>query len=409
MVWTALQMLMGERTKFLGIVFGVTFASLLMSQQMSIFCGIMRLITNQIRLINGIDVWVMDADVRSIDDLKPLAETALNRVRGVPGVRWAVPYYKGVAQLRLTVAPDEAGRRRKSPGRRTSGRTVLQPVMVLGLDDLALFDPLRSDQLLHGTRAALRQPDAIFIDKYSCEQLWPEEKSELKTPADYQRFLGRSCELNDHRAVVVGICRTSANFVTLPVVYTTFTKVRQFMPMMPRLAPFVLVKAEKGVDPRRLCHSIEERTDLKAISADEFTWTTIWYYVSRTGIPLNFGITVVLGFLIGTAIAGQTFYQFTIENLRQFGALKAMGTSDRTILGMILLQSFIVAPIGYSLGVGFAALFGYMTRDNPAIAFFMPWQVLALTALAVMTICVSSSLFSIRRVMVLEPAIVFRG
>jgi putative ABC transport system permease protein len=409
-------MLVGERTKFLGIVFGMTFAALLMSQQMAIFCGIMMLTTNQIRNIEGIDIWVMDRDVSSIDDVKPLAETALHRVWSVPGVRWAVPFYKGVPPLRLTVSPGVAKWQRRHPtptppSTSTSSKskaTILQPVMLFGLDNPRLFRSLQPESVVAGSLDRLHQSDAIFLDKYSCDLLWPDEREDVKKTQDYGRFVGRTCELFDHRAEVVGVCRTVPNFVTLPVVYTTFMRAKQFMPGGPKATSFVLVKAEEDVPLRELCQRIKDQTGLKALSSEDFSWGTIWYYITRTGIPFNFGITVVLGFLVGTAIAGQTFYQFTTENLRQFGALKAMGTSNRTILGMILLQALIVAPIGYGLGVGLAALFGELTKDDPTFAFFMPWQVLALTGAAVLVISVLSSLLSIRRVLVLEPAVVFR-
>lgn len=111
---------------------------------------------------------------------------------------------------------------------------------------------------------------------------------------------------------------------------------------------------------------------------------------------------------VGTAIAGQTFYNFTLDNLRYFRALKAMGTPDSTLLRMILLQALLVGSIGYGLGVGLASLFGYVLRDTE-LAFRMPWQLLGLSAAAVMLICMGSALVSMRTVMRLEPAIVFRG
>lgn len=77
----------------------------------------------------------------------------------------------------------------------------------------------------------------------------------------------------------------------------------------------------------------------------------------------------MLGFLVGTAIAGQTFYLFTIENIKQFGALKAMGTSNRTILLMVLSQAVQVGIVGYGVGVGLAALFGWGTRGLTKLAF----------------------------------------
>ena len=101
MNWVALKMLTGDKGKYLGIVFGVSFAALLMAQQSAIFCGLMRNTTSQIRDIQGGDLWVMDKNVQFVDDTKPLSENALYRVRGVEGVRWAVRLYKGMGRARL--------------------------------------------------------------------------------------------------------------------------------------------------------------------------------------------------------------------------------------------------------------------------------------------------------------------
>jgi putative ABC transport system permease protein len=129
-----------------------------------------------------------------------------------------------------------------------------------------------------------------------------------------------------------------------------------------------------------------------------------------TGIPINFGITVFLGFVVGTAVAGQTFYLFTVENIRQFGALKAMGVSNVRLVGMILLQALVVGAVGYGLGMGLTALFFEWTKNLVHLqGYFLPWQVMAVTGAAVLLIVVLASLMSIRRVLVLEPAVVFRG
>jgi putative ABC transport system permease protein len=134
---------------------------------------------------------------------------------------------------------------------------------------------------------------------------------------------------------------------------------------------------------------------------------TIEYYLKYTGIPFNFGITALLGFLVGTAIAGQTFYNFTLENLKQFGALKAMGATNLRIVGMILLQATVVGLLGYGIGVGLAAWFGYAVSGTE-LAFFTWWPILPVTAGAIVLICILSSLLSVQRVIRLEPAIVFR-
>jgi putative ABC transport system permease protein len=429
MIGIALKMLTGDRTKYLGILFGVSFSALLMAHQLATFCGVLALTTNPIRDIEGGDLWVMDPDVLAIDEFKPLSDSALYRVRSVPGVRWAVPLLKGVTRVHLMAGPAAnlggmlsrpradlvEGHELEGPGKHGTrpgsgdATPIVQQIMLYGLDETTLLGGPRLEKMVAGGLGRLEQPDAVLIDRYSCELIWPAERAQLKRPEDYGRFLGRDLEINDHRAVVGGIFRASStNFQTLPVLYTTLSRAKQFMPPQRRLLTFVLVKAEEDILPTEVGNRIQEQTGLKALTYEEFCWATIHYYMTRTGIPVNFGITVLLSFLVGTAIAGQTFYQFTLENLKYFATLKAMGTSNPRLLGLVLLQALVVGPMGYSLGVGLAALFGFLTRDDPTVAFYMPWQVLALTGIAVVFICLLASLFSIRRVLVLEPALVFR-
>jgi putative ABC transport system permease protein len=158
-----------------------------------------------------------------------------------------------------------------------------------------------------------------------------------------------------------------------------------------------------------VCRRIRERTGLAAYDSSSFVWLTIGYYMRSTGIPVNFGITVALGFIVGTAIAGQTFYLFTLENLKQFGALKAMGVTNSRILAMILLQASVVGGFGYALGMGAASVFFEVTNDIYHLrGFYLPWQVAVGTAAAVVIIMFLASILSIRRVWMLEPASVFR-
>jgi len=167
-------------------------------------------------------------------------------------------------------------------------------------------------------------------------------------------------------------------------------------------------EARKSARRVEVAAAVKRQTGLLALTSQQFLDKTIDYYLKYTGIPINFGITAFLGFLVGTAIAGQTFYNFTLENLKQFGALKAMGATNGRIVGMILLQALVVGLLGYGLGTGLAALFGERTKGGE-LAFYTPWQLLPITGGAVVLICVLASLVSVRKVIVLEPAVVFRG
>lgn len=386
MNFVALRMLIGDRAKFIGIIVGLTFASLLITQQASVFVGLMTRTFAALTDLGQAEVWVMDPKVQYVDDVKPLADTKLLRVRGVAGVDWAVPLYKGLLKARL-----ESGN--------------FQTCNVLGLDDATLVGG--PPRMIEGRLENLRRAEGVIVDAVAA-------RGKLARPATVAGEaprplkLGDTLELNDHRAVVVGICEVTRTFQSQPTIYTTYTRATQFAPRERRLLSFIMVKAKAGQDLAQLCARIEQSTGLTALTAADFRWRTVLYYMKNTGIPINFGMAVLLGFLVGTVIAGQTFYNFTLDNLKQFGALKAMGTSNATLLRMILLQALGSGAIGYGLGVGLASLFGRAVKGSE-LAFRMMPQILVISAAAVLLICAFSALLSIRRVMRLEPAIVFKS
>ena len=376
----ALKMLVGDRAKYLGLIFSIAFATMLMSNQISIFIGVMQRTANQIVDVQEADLWVMDPRIRYVDEVEPLTDVQLYDVRGVKGVAWAVPFHKSVS---LAHAAD----------------TLVQNVILMGIDDATLTGA--PSRMLLGSVTDLKQPDAIVIDRAGYRSVWPGEPLQV----------GKELELNERRAVVVGICEARAPYVTFPIMYAKYSDAMRYANRTRKQLSFVLVRADPGQDLQLLKRRINDETGLAALTWREFMWQTIGYYLKRTGIPVNFGITIILGFIVGAAVSGQTFYIFVLENLKQFGALKAIGVRNGTILMMILLQAGLVAAIGYAFGIGLCAAFFEITSRIAVHlrGFALPWEVVAGTAAIVLIIAGIASIASIRRVMVLDPAIVFRG
>lgn len=382
----ALKMLMGDTGKYIGIVMGLTFASLIMTQQPAIFVGLMARTYSFIADVGLPDIWVMDSKVQFVDDIKPLQDTELYRVRGISGVEWAMPMYKGLLKARLTDG-------------------TFQTCNVVGLDDATLIGG--PPVMLEGKIEDLRRSDSVIVDIDGAQDKLG-KPSPIPGGKPIPLKVGDNLELNDLRAIVVGIAKVTRTFQSQPVIYTTYSRAKRYAPKERKLLSFVLVKAKKGQDLAGLTRRIRENTGLAAYTQAEFMTLTYQYFMHNTGIPINFGISVLLGFIVGAAIAGQTFYNFTLENLRQFGVLKAMGTSNWTLLRMILLQAVLVGGIGYGLGVGLTALFGHAMR-NTILAFKFPWQLLLFSGAGVSLICVFAAVISILKVIRLEPAIVFKG
>jgi len=379
----ALHMLMGDTGKYLGIVAGVMFASFLIIQQLSMFFGILRQTYSGITAVQA-DIWVMDPKVKSIDDSKPMTDGELGRVRSIEGVAWAVALYKGTTSARLDNG-DTAG------------------VSLYGLDDTTFIGG--PSEMVSGTLSDLRISDAVIVDATSAsDKLAHIAANGERVPLK----IGDTLELNDHRVRVVGLCRVSRGFQSQAVVYTTYNRALSIAPTQRKNLSFILAAAQSGKSPEEVAAKIGRVTGLGAYTSQQFIDKTLHYFITETSIVLNFGMSVMVAFLIGTLIAGQTFYNFTLDNLRHFGALKAMGTSNRTVLSMILLQAALVGFVGYGVGTGMACLMGVATQDT-VMTFTLPWYVLLITGLAVVGISGISALLSLRKVVKLEPGIVFRG
>ncbi len=209
MNFVALKMLLGDRAKYLSLIFTVAFASYLLANQVSIFCGILLRTASQIIDVPDADLWVMDRETQYFDESKALTDNDLYRVRGVQGVSWAVKLYKGFARA---TAPDGKFRQ----------------VILMGLDDATLVGAPR--RMLLGRFEDLQDPDAVIIDRAGYAYFFPGEPLAI----------GKTFEFNDHRARLVGIAEASAPFATFPVFFTRYSLALNYVGRERNLLAYVL-------------------------------------------------------------------------------------------------------------------------------------------------------------------------
>jgi putative ABC transport system permease protein len=380
----ALDMLTGDRARYLGIVLGVAVAAFLIAQQLAMLNGILDRITATIRNLGNVEIWVVDPRVQFADDAKPMADSQLARVRSIEGVAWAVPLFKGNLRVRL----DDGN---------------FQQAIVNGLDDATLIGG--PADMVAGSLKDLREADGIIVD-----QAGANTKLARRGPNNQliPLKLGDTVELNDHRAIVVGICKAAQTFQSNPVIYTTYSRASIYAPQERKKLTFILAKAKPGEATAPLAAKIERITGLGAYTNQQFRDKTQAYFIRETGIVTTFVFGIIISFCVGTMIAGQTFYNFTLENLRQFGAIKAMGASNRMILAMIGTQACLVGLNGLGIGIGIAAALAWSSRDSEMSMRFSILQ-LEITVVAVLLITLTSAWLGARRVLKLDPAIVFKG
>lgn len=375
----ALKMLLGDRAKYIMLVGGLTFAALLMTQQNAVFQGLLSWTTSHLRNMRA-SIWVVEAHVDYANETKPLRDTDVNRVRSVKGVDFAVPMFQGILKAKDSDGADKQ-------------------ILLIGLHGATLFG--RPPQMLAGSLQQLRLPNTVVIDELGVQRLTAKGKRMIR--------IGDTFEINDREARIVGICRTERHFFGYPYVFSSYDQALQYAPRQRKMLSVILAEPKPGAAISDVARAIHDETGLKAYTSEEFAKVTVDYIWKNTGIPMSFMTTIILGFIVGIAVSGQTFFSFVLENLRHLGALKAMGASTWMLARMLLLQAFTVGTIGYGMGVGLAALFGFAVLPVGQPPFLLEAGSMIKTAVAIVIMCCFSALLGIRKVARLEPAIVFRG
>ncbi len=371
-------MLTGDKQKFYGLLFGIAFSTLLITQQLTIFVNLIERGASGVYNVPTADVWVMDTVSRTTDVNFPMPSTALDKVRGVPGVDWAVPHLRAQASVRTKDGD-------------------LEGVAVIGVDDASLIGMPKN--MVEGDISVLSQPGSVIIDDVGA----------LKFFSNGENPIGERLELNDQRAVIRGITDAIPTFTSTVSLYTKYSQALNFVPGTRNRLNFVLVGAADGITPEELTGRIEAQTGLRARTRDQFAQDGIDFIIENTGIPFNFGITVVLGFIVGVAIVGLTFSLFIRDNIKQFGALKAIGVTNAKIRLMVTAQAGLVGMIGYGLGIIGTVLFIGAFSSNPFFkGFYVPWQIPLISLVAVIIILALTGFLALRSVLKTEPAAVFR-
>lgn len=379
MLKLALKMLIGNQASCIGIIFGIFLATLLISQQSAIFLG---LVSRSYRLVSDVplpNVWVIDPSTESDIKTRGMPQGYLEIVRSIPNIEWAVPI--NVMDIPL-ITP--------------SG--VFEICQLYGVDDATLIGAPHT--MLEGSVYDLRREGAVIVDVLSANG------SLAKTLPDGSKQplqIGDTFEINNHHAVVVGICKVTQGFYPQPIVFTTYSQFVIFTSFMKTNIQFIAAKTSPGANIDQVLNTINAYPTLNGLTRDQIQWRIAKSFL-KTGILINFGLSVALGIIIGFSIAGQIFYILTLENIKYYALIKAMGGNHRMITQMIVVQTTLVGIIGYLLGTGATMLWGMGIQDT-TLAFLFPWQLLVFTAVIVLIICIFTASLSIHKVHKTDPIV----
>jgi putative ABC transport system permease protein len=375
MVDLARKNLLHDKLRFLITVSGVAFAVTLVFVQVGLFLGLLDNASITIEHLDA-DLWVTSHNTPNVDFAHTFPESYVDRVRSVPGVAAA----DNLIVWFMTVALPSGAQ---------------EGALVYALSDFARWK--LPWHVAEGNLADLRRGRYLFLDDSAKKRFGAFHTGEYR-------------EVLDTRMKIIGRSQEALSFSTTPIAFVDFRRAQSLSPdQLLGRTTYILIKLAPGADVEAVRREVSRRLPYNDVhTRAEWASQSRRYWVESTGLGLNLAMTILLGCLVGVVVVAQTLYTSTMEHLKEFGTVKAIGGSNADIYRILGKQAAIAAVIGFVLG----AVPAYLLRPLVARAdlkLIITPQFAALVFAGTVALCLAAAVISFRKVAAIDPALVFRG
>ncbi|HET9226962.1 MAG TPA: ABC transporter permease [Thermoanaerobaculia bacterium] len=367
--------LLHDKLRFLITVSGVAFAVTLVFVQVGLFMGLLDNASITIEHIDA-DLWVTSKNTPNIDFAQTFPETSVQRVRSIPGVQRADNLIVWFMTMALPTGAKEG-------------------TLVYALEDFQRWKfPWN---VVEGDLTDLRRGNYLFLDD-SAEKRFGEFRV-----GDYRELIG-------NRLKIIGRTEDALSFSTTPIVFLDFRKAQEMSPgELEGNTTYILVKLAPGADVETVRREIKRRLPYNDVhTQSEWAAQSRRYWVESTGLGLNLAMTIFLGCLVGIVVVAQTLYTSTMEHIKEFGTVKAIGGSNWDIYKILGEQAAISAVVGFLLG-GVMSWFLRPAMANIGLKLIISSSFAATVGVGTLVLCLAAAMISFRKVARIDPALVFRA
>jgi|SRR6185369_804275 len=375
MVDLARKNLLYDKLRFFITVSGVAFAVTLVFVQVGLFLGLLDNASITIEHLSA-DLWVTSRNTANVDFAQTFPETVVQRVRSVPGIERADNLIVWFMNVALPSGAKEG-------------------TLVYALEDFRRWN--LPWNVVEGNLTDLRRGNYLFLDDSAKKRFGDFAVGE------YRELLGR-------RLKIIGRTRDALSFSTTPIAFVDYRRAQEMAPdSLSGNTTYVLVKLAPGADREAVRRELRRRLPYNDVyTRAEWAERSRRYWVESTGLGLNLIMTVFLGCLVGIVVVAQTLYTSTMEHLKEFGTVKAIGGSNRDIYRILATQAAIAAVFGFALGGAMA----WMLRPAMAgigLKLIITPAFSTTVAVGTVLLCLAAAMVSFRKVASIDPALVFRG
>jgi len=367
--------LLHDKLRFLITVSGVAFAVTLVFVQVGLFLGLLDNASITIEHIDA-DLWVTSKNTPNVDFAQTFPETVVQRVRSIPGVERADNLIVWFMTMALPTGAKEG-------------------TLVYALEDFQRWKfPWN---VVEGDLTDLRRGNYLFLDGSA------EKRFGKFHVGEYREVIG-------HRLKIIGRTADALSFSTTPILFLDYRRAQEMSPdELSGNTTYILVKLAPGGDLEAVRREIKRRLPHNDVhTRAEWASQSRRYWVESTGLGLNLAMTIFLGCLVGIVVVAQTLYASTMEHIKEFGTVKAIGGSNWDIYKILGEQATIAAIAGFALG-GVMCWFLRPAMANIGLKLIISPSFAATVGVGTLVLCLAAAVISFRKVARIDPALVFRA
>jgi putative ABC transport system permease protein len=370
----AIKNLLHDRYRFLVTVGGIGFAVLLVLVQCGLFLGILDNASVTIENLPA-QLWVTSRGAANVDFAHTFPEGLVDRVRSTPGVELADNLLVTIVDLTLPDGSQEMA-------------------VVYGLEDFERWQ--YPWHVLSGNPAELRRSPSVLVDASARSRF-----GNVK-PGQYLEILG-------NRVKVLGLTDGARSFTTTPILFANYERIQRWMPeKFSGMTTYIVATVSPHADIATVRKEIARRLPYHDVhTREEWSSRSRGYWIKNTGLGYDMALTVLLGCLVGVMIVSQTLYASTMENLKQFAVVKAIGGTNGDVCTIIGSQALLASQMGFLLG-GLGTLLFVPIVSYFDLKLIAPRELISAVYAGTVTLCLAAGLLSFSKVANLDPAIAFR-
>ena len=216
---------------------------------------------------------------------------------------------------------------------------------------------------------------------------------------------GDTISMLNQEFTIKGLVPDASSFGT-NYAWITYSKAKSLATLP--IVSFIYVTLERPEETAAVIGRLKQQLPEASILTKEEFKTNNKAELDEVFLPI-IGAIVGIAIIVGTAVIGLTIYTATIDKIKEYGVLKAIGVSNRQLFSIVAAQSLLIVFFGFAIGALLSFALAPVLSGIIGIPPKITLPIIAFNGSVSLVMGVLASFVPLRRLLKIDPAEVFKA